>query len=81
MIDPSFESTKEDLSEKGCLGGLYGTNFADVGTFSVDLEPKIGKIRHVTSRDVTLLDFHKLSENVSCLDILLVTKFEVICVI
>ena len=78
MVDPSFESTKGDFSKKGCLGGLYGTNFADVSIFSVDLEPTIWKIRDVTS---LCQIFIKFSENISFLDILLVTKFEVICII
>ena len=68
--NPHLKELREIFWKKDDLGSLYGSNFSDVSSCSVVLEPKI---RQVTScRQI----FIKLSANISFLYI-----FEVICII
>ena len=59
VVDLSFCCYKMALFKKSCLVAPSSNNFADVSTFSAPFEPKIRKLRHVTSRDVTSPDFHQ----------------------
>ena len=79
-VDPSLESPGAALYREVCLVTPYRPIFADVSTFCGILRRKsVNDViwRHVTSRRRI---FTKLSQNVSLLHILLVSKFKVICI-